>query len=59
LARARSSGLLAPGALRQLAEDRRRGVREHGDRLWLLANLDIWHRIFIEGEDPASVVRAA
>jgi len=39
--------VLAPGALRQLAEDRRRGVREHGDHLWLL----VWHRIFIDGEE--------
>jgi hypothetical protein len=55
---ARSSGLLAPGTLRQLAEDRRRGVREHGDHPWLLVCLEVWPRIFIDREDPASVMRA-
>jgi len=57
--RARARGLLAPGVLRQLAEEHRRGAQEHGDRLWLLANLEIWQRIFIDGEDTAAVMRAA
>ena len=27
--------------------------RNHGDRLWLLVNLEIWHRVFVDGEDTA------
>ena len=57
--RARARGWFAPEALRRFAEEHRRGVAEHGDRLWLLANLEIWQRIFIDGEDTAAVMRAA
>jgi asparagine synthase (glutamine-hydrolysing) len=51
-------GLFRPGALRRLADEHRSGAAEHGDRLWLLANLEIWQRIFVDGEDPAAVARA-
>src|SRR5438128_4729418 len=45
--RARRRGLFEPGALRRLAEQHRAGVAEHGDRLWLLTNLEIWQRVFL------------
>ena len=50
--RALERGLFKPACLRRLAEDHRTGVREHGDRLWLLINLELWQRIFLDGEDP-------
>jgi len=53
--RARSRGLFEPAALRRLADEHRSGVAEHGDRLWLLANLEIWQRIFLDGEEPAAI----
>jgi len=56
--RALRRGLFEPAVLRRLAEEHRRGVREHGDRLWLLLNLEIWQRIFLDGEDSAAVMRA-
>jgi asparagine synthase (glutamine-hydrolysing) len=40
-----------------LANEHRAGLREHGDRLWLLINLEIWQRIFIDGDDIASVMQ--
>ena len=49
-ARARARGLFKPAALQQLADDHRRGMQAHGERLWLLANLEIWQRIFLDGE---------
>ena len=55
--RALDRRLFEPAALRRLAEDHRAGVDQHGDRLWLLANLELWHRIFIDGEDPGAVIR--
>ncbi|MBI2116986.1 MAG: asparagine synthase (glutamine-hydrolyzing) [candidate division NC10 bacterium] len=58
-ARALRRGFFDPSLLRQLAQEHRAGVGEHGDRLWLLANLEIWHRIFLDGEDIASIMRAA
>src|SRR5438093_1085933 len=48
--RARARGLFKPAALQQLADDHRRGMQAHGERLWLLANLEIWQRIFLDGE---------
>jgi asparagine synthase (glutamine-hydrolysing) len=56
--RARRRGLFEVAALRGLAEAHRSGAAEHGDRLWLLANLEIWQRLFVDGEHPADVMRA-
>jgi asparagine synthase (glutamine-hydrolysing) len=57
--RALARGLFQPAALRQLAEEHRTGQARHGDRLWLLVNLEIWHRVFVDGEDVAAVLKAA
>jgi hypothetical protein len=35
-----------------------RGLANHTDRLWLLLNLELWQRIFIDGEDPAGLAWA-
>lgn len=56
--RALRRGLFEPSFLRRLAEEHRAGAGEHGDRLWLLMNLEIWQRIFLDGEDIAAVMRA-
>ncbi|PYM62400.1 MAG: asparagine synthase (glutamine-hydrolyzing) [Candidatus Rokuibacteriota bacterium] len=53
--RALNRGLFEPSAIRRLAEDHRAGVERHGDRLWLLVNLELWHRIFVDGEDTDTV----
>jgi len=39
--------------VRGLVDEHRAGWAPHGDRLWLLVNLEIWNRIFCEGERPA------
>jgi len=57
--RAVSRGLFQAAALRRLAEEHRRGQAPHGNRLWLLLNLEIWQRVFVDGEDSAAVMRAA
>jgi asparagine synthase (glutamine-hydrolysing) len=44
-------------AIRRLVDEHRAGWTSHGDRLWLLVNLEIWQRIFCEGERPADVLR--
>ncbi len=56
--RAIDRGLFDPRALHQLADDHRTGHARHGDRLWLLVNLEIWQRIFCDGETPSSVMPA-
>lgn len=48
-------GLFESSFLRSLAEEHRTGAGEHGDRLWLLLNLEIWQRIFLDGEDPLAI----
>ncbi len=57
--RALGRGLFESAVLRRLAEEHRRGEGEHGDRLWLLVNLEIWQRVFLDGEDVAAVMREA
>jgi asparagine synthase (glutamine-hydrolysing) len=55
--RARRRGLFDPAVVRRLAEQHRTGVAEHGDRLWLLTNLEIWQRVFLDGDDVPSLMR--
>ncbi len=44
-----------PGVLRHLALEHRSGNADHGERLWLLINLEIWQRIFVDGESPEEI----
>src|SRR2546427_819032 len=55
--RARRRGLFEPGAVQRLAEQHRAGVAEHGDRPWVPTNLEIWQRVFLDGDDAPSVMR--
>jgi asparagine synthase (glutamine-hydrolysing) len=57
--RARERQLFDDGAVGRLVAEHRAGARDHGDRLWLLVNLEMWQRIFLDGEDPARVMRPA
>ena len=50
--------LFQPASLRQLAAEHTAGA-SHGHRLWLLINLEIWQRIFIDGESPQRVMSPA
>jgi asparagine synthase (glutamine-hydrolysing) len=49
--RALRRGLFDTQALRTIVEEHRLGAADHGERLWLLVNLELWQRIFLEGED--------
>src|SRR5688572_3337733 len=57
--RATERQLFDGAALRQLAAEHASGAASHGDRLWLLINLEIWQRIFHDGESPDHVMRIA
>ena len=57
--RARARGLFDPTALTRLIQDHATGRAEHGDRLWLLANLELWHRVFVDGEEPGALPEVA
>ena len=53
-ARARARGLFDAGRARGASpRSTARAPRDHGDRLWLLVNLEIWQRVFLDGEDAA------
>ena len=52
--RALARGLFRPDALSRLAAEHRAGAN-HGQRMWLLANLELWQRIFLDGEDISSL----
>jgi asparagine synthase (glutamine-hydrolysing) len=49
-ARARQRGLFHMPAVQQMVAEHFSGTARHGDRLWLLINLEIWQRIFTDGE---------
>jgi asparagine synthase (glutamine-hydrolysing) len=47
--------MFAREPLERLVREHEAGIANHADRLWLLLNLEIWQRIFLDGEDPATV----
>jgi asparagine synthase (glutamine-hydrolysing) len=55
--RSRQRAWFDPAALWRLAAEHRAGLAEHGDRLWLLINFEMWQRIFCDGESPIDVMR--
>jgi asparagine synthase (glutamine-hydrolysing) len=54
--RAAARRLFQPAILRRLTEEHRSGRADHGDRLWLLLNLEVWQRVFVDGEGVASAL---
>jgi asparagine synthase (glutamine-hydrolysing) len=48
--RALARSIFDPAALRAMSADHREGRDEHGQRLWALINLEIWQRVFLDGE---------
>jgi asparagine synthase (glutamine-hydrolysing) len=53
--RALARGIFAPQVLERIVVEHEQGAVDHGERLWLLLNFEIWQRIFLDGEDPAAV----
>lgn len=53
--RAMERGLFDRALLERLVTEHETGAVNHTDRLWLLLNLELWQRIFLDGEDPADV----
>jgi asparagine synthase (glutamine-hydrolysing) len=51
-ATARSRGLFDPARVTRLLDEHRAGV-DHGDRLWTLLVLELWHREWIDPPPPA------
>jgi len=55
--RASARGCFDPECVRRLAAEHAAGDANHGHRLWLLVNLEIWQRIVVDGEDVTAVMR--
>jgi len=53
--RAEARNLFDRAYVRALANEHAGGVRDHTERLWALLNVEIWHRIFIDGESPSDI----
>jgi asparagine synthase (glutamine-hydrolysing) len=54
--RALDRGLFEPDLVRRLLREHTRGAANHEDRLWLLMNLEIWHRTFLDNDGTAPLV---
>jgi asparagine synthase (glutamine-hydrolysing) len=48
-------GVFNADAVRRLADDHQTGRAQHGEQLWLLVNLEIWQRIFLDQEQPTDI----
>ena len=53
--RANARGLFDPAATRTLVAEHASRERDHTERLWALVNVELWHRIFVDGESPEDV----
>ena len=45
-----ANGTFDAGYVRQLVDEHLDGKADHNFRLWILLNLEIWHRLYLEGE---------
>jgi asparagine synthase (glutamine-hydrolysing) len=48
-------GLFRPDSVKRIFAEHRAKTRDHGSRIWRLLNLEIWHRVFIDGEPMEAV----
>jgi asparagine synthase (glutamine-hydrolysing) len=51
--RALERGLFEPAAVKKLFAEQRAGLRDNGNRIWRLLNLELWLRIFMD-RDPSA-----
>ncbi len=49
------NGYLKPEALKRLIAEHRSGHHDHHHRLWMLLNLEVWWRLYVEGREPGAV----
>jgi asparagine synthase (glutamine-hydrolysing) len=55
--RALDRKLFRAETVRRIVNEHLTGTRSHGDRLWLLVNLELWLRMAIDGEEPQPLER--
>jgi asparagine synthase (glutamine-hydrolysing) len=57
--RAAARGLVDAAAVKQLVAEHLAGRANHDQRLWLLLNLELWHRVFIDKEPIEATLGSA
>jgi asparagine synthase (glutamine-hydrolysing) len=50
--RSTERGLFKRDQIRRIFAEHRARHRDHGNRIWRLLNLEIWQRVFVDGETP-------
>lgn len=48
--RSLARGVVRPEAVRRLVSEQRRRLADHSDKIWRLLNLELWQRVFLDGE---------
>lgn len=48
-------GIFSAGEVTRLWQEHLSGKADHNYRLWILLNLELWHRLYFEGETPQSL----
>jgi asparagine synthase (glutamine-hydrolysing) len=48
-------GLFKPESVQRIFNEHRTGHRDHGNRIWRLLNLELWQRVFLDGEAALDV----
>jgi asparagine synthase (glutamine-hydrolysing) len=56
--RTRERGVIDPTATERLLEQHRLGRTDGWDRLWMLLNLELWFRTFVDGEGVQTLTAA-
>ena len=51
----RRRGLLDAGAVARMLGEHDSGAADHGSALWALISLELWHRAYVDGAQPAAV----
>lgn len=53
--RSSARGLFRPESIRRIFAEHRAGHRDHGNRIWRLLNVELWQRVFLDGEPVSDV----
>jgi asparagine synthase (glutamine-hydrolysing) len=48
-------GILRQSPVNQMLENHRQGKADHGNRLWLLVNSEVWYRMCIQGQTQSDI----
>jgi len=49
------AGIFQPQAIRRLLEEHIAGKADHHVRLWMILNVEIWYRLYLQGESVDNI----